>query len=63
MMMMIMTMIMTINLSSISGIHEVKELQKITVLGTARILWKVLMKKYNRFNTGDSDVCTMNRNK
>jgi hypothetical protein len=33
-------------LSSIPGKHEVKELQKTTILGTANILWKVLMLKY-----------------
>jgi hypothetical protein len=30
-------------LSSIPGKHEVKELQKTAILGTAYILWKVLM--------------------
>jgi hypothetical protein len=29
--------------STISGSHEVKELQKTAILGTAHILWKVLM--------------------
>ena len=29
--------------SNIPGKHEVKELQKIAILGTAHILWKVLM--------------------
>jgi hypothetical protein len=49
-------------LSNVPGIHEVKELQKTAILGTAHILRKVLMLKCNRFNTGASDVCTMNRN-
>jgi hypothetical protein len=49
-------------LSNEPGIHEVKELQKTAILGTAHILRKVLMYKCNRFNTGASDVCTMNRN-
>jgi hypothetical protein len=30
-------------LDNISGIREVKELQKTAILGTAHILWKVLM--------------------
>jgi hypothetical protein len=30
-------------LSSVSGKHEVKELQKTAILGTTHILWKVLM--------------------
>ena len=29
--------------SNISGKHEVKELQKTAILGTAHTLWKVLM--------------------
>jgi hypothetical protein len=49
-------------LSNVPGIHEVKELQKTAILGTAHILRKVLMQKCNRFNTGASDVCIMNSN-
>jgi hypothetical protein len=30
-------------LSNITGKHEIKELQKTETLGTAHILWKVLM--------------------
>jgi hypothetical protein len=30
-------------LSNVPGIHDVKELQKTAILGTAHILWKVLM--------------------
>ena len=30
-------------LSNIPGKHEIKELQKTAILGTAHILWKVLM--------------------
>ena len=30
-------------MSNIPGKHEVKELQKTAILGTAHILWKVLM--------------------
>ena len=36
--------------SNIPGNHEVKELQKTAF--TAHILRKILMQKYNRFNTG-----------
>jgi hypothetical protein len=49
-------------LNNVPGIHEIKELQKAAILGTAHILRKILMQKCNRFNTGASDVCTMNRN-
>ena len=49
-------------MSNIPGKHEVKELQKTAILGTAHILRKVLMYKYNRFNTGTNDISTMNRN-
>ena len=48
--------------SNIPGKREVKELQKTTILGTAHILRKVLMQKYNRFNTETNDISTMNRN-
>ena len=30
-------------MSNISGQHEIKELQKTTIMGTTHILWKVLM--------------------
>ena len=46
--------------SNIPGKHEVKELQKSAILGTAHILRKVLMQKYSRFNIGTSDISTMN---
>ena len=49
-------------LSNIPGIYEIKELQKTAILGTAHTLRKVLMQKYNRFNIGNSAICTMNRN-
>ena len=48
--------------SIITGNHEVKELQKTATLGTAHILRKVLMQKYNRFNTETNDISTMNSN-
>ena len=49
-------------MSNIPGKHEVKELQKTAILGTAYILRKVLMLKYNRFNTETNDISTMNSN-
>jgi len=48
--------------SNIPGKYEVKELQKTAILGTAHIFRKVLMKTYNRFNTGTNDISTMNSN-
>jgi len=48
--------------SNIPGKHEVMELQKTAILGTAHILRKVLMSKYNRFNTETNDISTMNSN-
>jgi len=48
--------------SNIPGKHEVKVLQKTATLGTAHILRKVLMLKYNRFNTVTNDISTMNSN-
>jgi len=48
--------------SNIPGKHEVKELQKTAILGTANILRKVLMLKYNRFHTETNDISTMNSN-
>jgi len=48
--------------SNIPGKHEVKELQKTAILGTAHVLRKVLMYKYNRFNTETNDISTMNIN-
>jgi hypothetical protein len=40
--------------STIPGNHELKELQKTAILGTAHILQKVLMQKYIRANAGAS---------
>ena len=48
--------------SNIPRKYEVKELQKTAILGTAHILRKVLMYKYNRFNTETKDISTMNSN-
>jgi hypothetical protein len=45
--------------SNIPGNHEVKELQKTAILGTAHILLKVLTQRYNGVNAGTSDICTM----
>jgi hypothetical protein len=44
--------------SNIPGNHEVKELQKTAILGTA--LRKVLTLRYNGVNAGTSNICTMN---
>ena len=40
-------------LSNIPGKHEIKELQKTAILGTAHILWKVLTYKYKTYFTGE----------
>jgi len=46
--------------SNIPGNHEVKELQKKAILGTAHILRKVLTQRYDGVNAGNSNICTMN---
>jgi hypothetical protein len=46
--------------STIPENHDVKELQKSAILGTAHILQKVLMLKYTRANEGASDTGTIN---
>ena len=46
--------------SNIPGNHEVKELQKTAILGTAHILRKVLTQRYNGVNARTSDMSTMN---
>jgi hypothetical protein len=46
--------------SSTPGNHEVKELQKTAILGTAHILRKVLTYRYNGVNAGTSNIRTMN---
>jgi hypothetical protein len=48
--------------SIIPGYHEVTELQKTAILGTAHILQKVLTQRYNGVNAGTSDMSTMNNN-
>jgi len=48
--------------SNIPGKHVVKELQKTAILGTAHILRKVLMQKYNRFNTETNGISTIDSN-
>jgi hypothetical protein len=48
------------NVSNIPGNHEVKELQKRTISGTAHILQKVLTQRYNVVNAGTSDMSIMN---
>jgi hypothetical protein len=49
-------------LSNTSGKHEIEELQKTAILGTAHILRKVPMLNYKRLNIGNSIICTMNSN-
>jgi hypothetical protein len=48
------------HVSNIPGDHEVKELQKTAILGTAHIFRKVLTERYNGVNAGTSDIRTMN---
>jgi hypothetical protein len=48
--------------SNIPGNHEVMELQKTAILGTAHILRKALTRKYNRANAGTGDIGTINSN-
>ena len=36
-------------LSNMPGKHEIKELQKTAILGTAHILWKVFMQEYKTY--------------
>ena len=45
--------------SNIPGNHEVKELQKTAILGTAHIVRKVLTYRYNGVNVGTSNIRTM----
>jgi hypothetical protein len=46
--------------SNIPGNHEVKELHKTAILGTAHILREVLTKRCSGVNAGTSDIRTMN---
>ena len=46
--------------SYIPGNHELKELQRTALLGTAHLLRKVLTLRYNGVNAGTSDIRTMN---
>jgi hypothetical protein len=46
--------------NTIPGNYDVRELQKTAILGTAHILWKVLMLKYIRTTAGTSDMGTIN---
>jgi hypothetical protein len=46
--------------NNIPGNHEVKDLQKTAILGTAQIFQKVLTYRYNGVNAGNRDVSTMN---
>ena len=44
-------------LSDIPGKHEIKELQKTAVFGTAHLLREVLMSKYRTFIKGNNITC------
>jgi hypothetical protein len=46
--------------SNIPGNHEVKELQKTAILGTAHVLRNMLMQRYNGVNAGTSDIRNTN---
>jgi hypothetical protein len=46
-------------LNNILGNHEIKELQKTAILGTAHILQKVLMSKYKIFIMGNNIICAI----
>jgi hypothetical protein len=46
--------------STIPGNHDVREVQKTAILGTAHILRKVLMYTYIRVNAGTSYMDTIN---
>jgi hypothetical protein len=46
--------------SNIPGNHEIKELQKTAILGTAHILRKALTYRYNGVKAGTSYMSTMN---
>jgi hypothetical protein len=48
-------------LRSIPGKHDIKELQKTAILGTAHTLRKVLCRSTKEFNNEDSVICTINR--
>jgi hypothetical protein len=48
-------------LSNILGKHEIKELQKTAILGTAHVLRKVLMSNDKEFDIVNSVICTVNR--
>ena len=47
-------------LSNITGKHEIEELQKTAILGTAHILRNVLMCKYKTLNMGNNITRSIN---
>jgi hypothetical protein len=47
-------------LSNIPGKHDIKELQRTVILGTAHILRNVLMQMYRTFNVGNCITCSIN---
>ena len=48
--------------NNIVGWHDTKQLHKIAALGTAHLLWKVLLLRYRTFKMGDNITCTINCN-
>jgi hypothetical protein len=48
--------------SNIPGNHDVRELQKTAIFGTAHILRQVLTQKHKRANAGTRDRGTTNSN-
>jgi len=47
-------------LSYVPGKHDIREVQKTAILGTAHVLGKVLMQKYKTFNMVNNIACTTN---
>jgi hypothetical protein len=48
-----------IYLNNIIGKHDIKELQKTAILGTAHVFQKVLMWQYKTFVKGHNITCTI----
>jgi 3-deoxy-D-manno-octulosonic acid (KDO) 8-phosphate synthase len=45
--------------SNVPGKHEIKELHKTAILGTAHVLRKALMQQYEILNMGSNVTCTV----
>jgi hypothetical protein len=46
--------------SNMPGKHEMKQLHKTAMLGTALVLWKALMQTHKILNMGSNVTCTIN---